>query len=104
MRQPIMPKMGLQMEVKLSTGALRRIAPHDTRIAKTRMDHDCLIPAYLVFKVPSLHKFRRPSLILIIATGILLVVSPSQREKAGFDIVFSASSRHSGLLRSPRVS
>ena len=36
----------------------------------------CLIPAYLVFKVPSLHKFRRPSLILIIATGILLVVSP----------------------------
>ena len=36
----------------------------------------CLIPAYLVFKVPSLHKFRSPSLILIIATGILLVVSP----------------------------
>jgi len=29
-----MPKMGLQMEVKLSTGALRRMAPQDTRIAK----------------------------------------------------------------------
>ena len=43
MRQPIMPKMGLQMEVKLSTGALRRMAPQDTRIAKTRMDHETII-------------------------------------------------------------
>ena len=37
-----MPKMGLQMEVKLSTGALRRMAPQDTRIAKTRMDHETI--------------------------------------------------------------
>ncbi|MBW4801755.1 aromatic amino acid transport family protein [Loigolactobacillus coryniformis] len=36
----------------------------------------CLIPAYLVLKVPSLKKFRGPSLILIIFTGILLVISP----------------------------
>lgn len=36
----------------------------------------CLIPAYLVYKVPSLHKFKGPSLWLIIFVGILLLVSP----------------------------
>ncbi|RBP99425.1 hypothetical protein CRD59_03820 [Bifidobacterium xylocopae] len=36
----------------------------------------CLIPAYLVYKVPKLHKFKGPSLWLIIFVGILLVVSP----------------------------
>ncbi|MDC9582015.1 hypothetical protein PSI15_10630 [Xenorhabdus sp. PR6a] len=36
----------------------------------------CLIPAYLVYKVPSLHHYKGVSLILIIFTGILLCVSP----------------------------
>lgn len=36
----------------------------------------CLIPAYLVYKVPSLSKYKGPGLWLIIATGILLCVSP----------------------------
>ncbi|KFI39321.1 serine transporter [Bifidobacterium actinocoloniiforme DSM 22766] len=36
----------------------------------------CLIPVYLVYKVPKLHKFKGPSLYLIIFVGILLVVSP----------------------------
>lgn len=36
----------------------------------------CLIPAYLVLKVPALKKFRTPSLILIVFTGVLLVISP----------------------------
>ncbi|OTA21958.1 serine transporter [Xenorhabdus beddingii] len=36
----------------------------------------CLIPAYLVCKVPSLHQYKGASLILIIFTGILLCVSP----------------------------
>ncbi|EOX0971619.1 hypothetical protein ACO4G9_003172 [Vibrio parahaemolyticus] len=36
----------------------------------------CLIPAYLVYQVPSLHKYKGASLYLIIATGILLCVSP----------------------------
>ena len=36
----------------------------------------CLIPAYLVMKVPALAKYRTMSLGLIIFTGILLVISP----------------------------
>ncbi|WP_038196000.1 amino acid permease [Vibrio nigripulchritudo] len=36
----------------------------------------CLIPAYLVYKVPSLHKYKGISLYLIIGTGLLLCVSP----------------------------
>lgn len=36
----------------------------------------CLIPAYLVMKVPALAKYRNMSLGLIIFTGILLVISP----------------------------
>ncbi|AOM42516.1 amino acid permease [Xenorhabdus hominickii] len=36
----------------------------------------CLIPAYLVYKVPSLSHYRGISLILIVFTGILLCVSP----------------------------
>lgn len=36
----------------------------------------CLIPAYLVYKVPMLHKYKGASLYLIIFTGILLCVSP----------------------------
>lgn len=36
----------------------------------------CLIPAYLVYQVPSLHKYKGISLYIIIATGILLCVSP----------------------------
>lgn len=36
----------------------------------------CLIPARLVYKVPSLHKYKGASLYLIIITGLLLCVSP----------------------------
>ncbi|CBJ82742.1 putative transport protein (HAAAP family) [Xenorhabdus bovienii str. Jollieti] len=36
----------------------------------------CLIPSYLVYKVPSLHHYKSASLILIIFTGILLCISP----------------------------
>ncbi|WP_193015490.1 amino acid permease [Proteus sp. FME41] len=36
----------------------------------------CLIPAYLVYKVPMLHKYKGASLYLIIFTGFLLVISP----------------------------
>lgn len=36
----------------------------------------CLIPAYLVYKVPKLHKYKGIGLKIIIATGILLIVSP----------------------------
>ncbi len=36
----------------------------------------CLIPAYLVYKVPSLHRYKGGSLYLIIFTGILLCISP----------------------------
>ena len=36
----------------------------------------CLIPAYLVYKVPMLHKFKGVSLYIIIVTGVLLCVSP----------------------------
>ncbi|PHM51851.1 amino acid permease [Xenorhabdus sp. KK7.4] len=36
----------------------------------------CLIPAYLVYKVPSLHHYKGISLVLIIFTGILLCISP----------------------------
>lgn len=36
----------------------------------------CLIPAYLVYKVPFLEKYKTLSLKIIIFTGILLVVSP----------------------------
>ncbi len=36
----------------------------------------CLIPAYLVYKVPNLYHHKGVSLILIIFTGILLCISP----------------------------
>ena len=36
----------------------------------------CLIPAWLVYKVPALHKYKGVSLYLIIVTGLLLCVSP----------------------------
>ncbi|ANI30762.1 membrane protein [Yersinia entomophaga] len=36
----------------------------------------CLIPAYLVYKVPALHKYKGVSLMIIIITGILLCISP----------------------------
>ncbi|MCG3463687.1 amino acid permease [Xenorhabdus bovienii] len=36
----------------------------------------CLIPSYLVYKVPSLRHYKGASLILIIFTGILLCISP----------------------------
>ncbi|AFJ47874.1 amino acid permease [Shimwellia blattae] len=36
----------------------------------------CLIPAWLVWKVPALHKYKGASLYLIIVTGLLLCVSP----------------------------
>ncbi len=36
----------------------------------------CLIPAYLVYKVPMLHKYKGTSLYLIIFTGFLLCISP----------------------------
>ena len=36
----------------------------------------CLIPAYVVYKVPMLHQFKDLSLKIIIFTGILLVISP----------------------------
>ena len=36
----------------------------------------CLIPAWLVYKVPALHKYKGASLYLIIVTGLLLCVSP----------------------------
>lgn len=36
----------------------------------------CLIPAYLVYRVPALHKYKGLSLMLIIITGLLLCISP----------------------------
>jgi serine transporter len=36
----------------------------------------CLIPAYMVYKVPFLHVFRGPTLIFIIFIGLMLVISP----------------------------
>lgn len=36
----------------------------------------CLIPAWLVYKVPILNKYKGPSLIIIITTGVLLCISP----------------------------
>lgn len=36
----------------------------------------CLIPAWLVIRVPSLHKYKGVSLLVIIFTGLLLCVSP----------------------------
>ena len=36
----------------------------------------CLLPTYLVYKVPALHHLKSPGFILIILTGILLVISP----------------------------
>lgn len=36
----------------------------------------CLIPAYLVYKVPMLHKYKGIALYVIIITGILLCISP----------------------------
>lgn len=36
----------------------------------------CLIPAYLVYQVPALHKYKGVSLYIIIVTGLLLCISP----------------------------
>ena len=36
----------------------------------------CLIPAYLVYKVNALHKYKGISLVLIVFAGILLIISP----------------------------
>ncbi|THA10044.1 amino acid permease [Rodentibacter pneumotropicus] len=36
----------------------------------------CLIPSYLVYKVPILHKYKGAALHIIITTGILLCISP----------------------------
>lgn len=36
----------------------------------------CLIPAYLVYRVPMLHKYKGVALYIIIITGILLCISP----------------------------
>ena len=36
----------------------------------------CLIPAYLVYRVEALHQYKGISLMIIIATGILLLISP----------------------------
>ncbi|WP_410377012.1 hypothetical protein [Enterobacter sp. CPE_E423] len=36
----------------------------------------CLIPAWLVYKVPALHKYKGVSLVIIVITGLLLCVSP----------------------------
>ena len=36
----------------------------------------CLIPAWLVLRVPSLARYRNPALVIIIITGVLLVLSP----------------------------
>ncbi|MCW0316675.1 putative serine transporter [Pantoea ananatis] len=36
----------------------------------------CLIPAWLVYNVPTLHKYKGASLVLIIITGLLLCLSP----------------------------
>jgi amino acid permease len=36
----------------------------------------CLIPAYLVYRVPELHRYKEVSLYIVIATGILLFISP----------------------------
>lgn len=36
----------------------------------------CLIPAWLVYKVPTLHKYKGLSLKIIIITGLLLCISP----------------------------
>ncbi|MEJ1294339.1 hypothetical protein QY895_00180 [Latilactobacillus sakei] len=36
----------------------------------------CLIPVYLVYRVPALNKLKGPSLYLIVFTGILLMISP----------------------------
>uniref|UniRef100_Q0HSP7 Putative HAAAP family transport protein n=1 Tax=Shewanella sp. (strain MR-7) TaxID=60481 RepID=Q0HSP7_SHESR len=36
----------------------------------------CLIPAYLVYRVPALHKYKGVALYIIIVTGLLLCISP----------------------------
>ena len=36
----------------------------------------CIIPAYLVYKVRALHKYKGMALVLIVFAGILLIVSP----------------------------
>jgi amino acid permease len=36
----------------------------------------CLIPAWLVIKVPALSKYKNLSLAIIILTGLLLIISP----------------------------
>lgn len=36
----------------------------------------CLVPAYMVFKVPSLQKYRTKSIYFVIFVGVILVISP----------------------------
>ncbi|AIT09755.1 serine permease [Candidatus Francisella endociliophora] len=36
----------------------------------------CLVPAYMVFKVPSLQKYRTKSIYFVIFVGVVLVISP----------------------------
>lgn len=36
----------------------------------------CLVPAYIVFKTPSLEKYRTKSIYFVIFVGIILVISP----------------------------
>ncbi|QWU99461.1 aromatic amino acid transport family protein [Francisella salimarina] len=36
----------------------------------------CLVPAYIVFKIPSLEKYRTKSIYFVIFVGIILVISP----------------------------
>ena len=36
----------------------------------------CIIPAYLVYKVQALHKYKGMALVLIVFAGVLLIVSP----------------------------
>lgn len=36
----------------------------------------CLVPAYMVFKIPSLQKYRTKSIYFVIFVGVILVISP----------------------------
>lgn len=59
----------------------------------------CLIPAYLVIKVPALHEYRNASLVLIVFVGILLVISPFLAFLCFFASLVIAS-RNSNAVRS----
>jgi amino acid permease len=36
----------------------------------------CLVPAYMVYRVPSLHIYKSKSIYFIIFIGVILVISP----------------------------